>query len=205
MELFVGHLLGFIVRKKILFKLTYLIGTLVFLVFSCRRSVPPEALPRRSRIDFLTSACGHHRDLSPSSLSSLIVHSEMLNHLGFVLRPHSFFYCSVPKVATRTILTFLTYLHIRDELIPSQNSSVSSSTLFKARDLSRLLPPSNRVTSQDTVSRVRKEFFARLDCVTPLDIAELLVQSERGERFFGGSLVDLSEAGLAIASTSFSV
>ncbi|CAM4983374.1 unnamed protein product [Rotaria socialis] len=51
-------------------------------------------------------------------LSSVISRSDITNYLGFVLRSHSLFYCSVPKVATRTFLTFITYLHIRDDLIP---------------------------------------------------------------------------------------
>ena len=77
----------------------------------------------------------------------------MLDHLGFVLRPQSFLYCSVPKVATRTIPTFLTYLHIRDELISSSlNSIIVWSTLFKAGELSRLLPPSNIVNDEVLLS-----------------------------------------------------
>ena len=83
----------------------------------------------------------------------------MLNHLGFVLRSHSLFYCSVPKVATRTILKFITYLHIRDDLIPllKNNStllwlnshpdlkSMNKSNMFNADYLNKIISSSIKV------------------------------------------------------------
>ncbi|CAF4603574.1 unnamed protein product, partial [Rotaria socialis] len=64
------------------------------------------------------NTCVDDSKLSLRLLSSVIFRSDTINYLGFVLRSHSLFYCSVPKVATRTFLTFITYLHIRDDLIP---------------------------------------------------------------------------------------
>ncbi|CAF3991432.1 unnamed protein product [Rotaria magnacalcarata] len=64
------------------------------------------------------NTCVDDSKLSLRILSSVIFRSDTINYLGFVLRSHSLFYCSVPKVATRTFLTFVTYLHIRDDLIP---------------------------------------------------------------------------------------
>jgi len=63
--------------------------------------------------------CINKSNPSRRNLGNLIHRDPVFNYLGFVLRSHSLFYCSVPKVATRTLLTVLTYLHIRDELIPS--------------------------------------------------------------------------------------
>jgi hypothetical protein len=63
--------------------------------------------------------CINKTNPSRRNLGNLIHRDHVFNYLGFVLRSHSLFYCSVPKVATRTLLTVLTYLHIRDELIPS--------------------------------------------------------------------------------------
>ncbi|CAF4285859.1 unnamed protein product, partial [Rotaria magnacalcarata] len=62
--------------------------------------------------------CVDDSKLSLRLLSSVMFRSYITNYLGFVLRSRSLFYCSVPKVATRTFLTFITYLHIRDDLIP---------------------------------------------------------------------------------------
>jgi len=66
---------------------------------------------------------------SRQTVSNVIDRNDVFNYLGFVLRSHSLFYCSVPKVATRTFLIFITYLHIRDDLIPlfSNNSTLNSS------------------------------------------------------------------------------
>ncbi|CAF4370086.1 unnamed protein product, partial [Rotaria sp. Silwood2] len=62
--------------------------------------------------------CFDNRKPSRQTLLSITNHNKLINYLGFVLRSHSLFYCSVPKVATRTLLKFITYLHIRDDLIP---------------------------------------------------------------------------------------
>ena len=71
----------------------------------------------KQRRELLKTQCYDSAD--PSMSRSFIADDDenFLNYLGFVLRSRSLFYCSVPKVATRTILNYITYLHIRDELI----------------------------------------------------------------------------------------
>ena len=85
--------------------------------------------------------------------------NQILNYLGFVLQSHSLFYCSVPKVATRTFLKLITYLHVRDELIrlikknftdPLPNlhptlQPLTESNSFKKSYLERLLFPNLQV------------------------------------------------------------
>ena len=78
------------------------------------------------RIGLIRSVC--QRNHHPAIISE---HRKLINHLGFLLRSHSLFYCSVPKVATRTLLNYITYLHIRDEIIPSLTNQ--SSVYFKDR------------------------------------------------------------------------
>jgi hypothetical protein len=85
------------------------------------------------RLEFLHNQCGYKNNPSLQTLTSIIYHrNEILNHLGFVLRSHSLFYCSVPKVATRTLLTYITYLHIRDEIM---NSSVNNLNLDQLNEV----------------------------------------------------------------------
>ena len=51
---------------------------------------------------------------------------DMMLYLGFLIRSQSLFYCAVPKVMTRTLLQYITYLHIMRELIPAiQNPETS--------------------------------------------------------------------------------
>jgi hypothetical protein len=83
-----------------------------------------------NRTKFLRNKCGDDSEPSIRALSSIVPRSQMLNHLGFVLRSHSLFYCSVPKVATRTLLNFITYLHVRDELLKVTTAN-STAGLFK--------------------------------------------------------------------------
>ena len=156
LEMAIELLFGLLLRKKLLFNLPYLLGTVAFVFFSYKTGTEVIVIPVNTTnvsVPSPRTSCGNHHDPSRSSLSSLIAHSSMLNHLGFVLRPQSFFYCSVPKVATRTVLTFLTYLHIRDELIPAINSSRYSSAA-----LSQILPQSNGVRRSFRV-RVRLSSF----------------------------------------------
>ena len=82
------------------------------------------------------SQCRYSGTSSRAMLINLFHRSHLLNHLGFVLRSHSFFYCSVPKVATRTFLPFLTYLHVRDELL-------TNATLTLPRPLSQQVTTSD--------------------------------------------------------------
>ncbi len=102
------------------------------------------------RIEFLRNQCQDKSNASASTLHNLIRRNNILNYLGFVLRSHSLFYCSVPKVATRTLLTYITYLHIQDELITSfTNNSTpyynNNSNLFNADYLNTMLPNSKGV------------------------------------------------------------
>ncbi|CAF0765272.1 unnamed protein product [Adineta steineri] len=89
-------------------------------------SLPIVSIYRNRSID---DKCASMKRPSRQSLSNIIRNDKMLNYLGYVLRSHSLFYCSVPKVATRTLLTFMTYLHIRDDLIPLI-TNYSSSNIF---------------------------------------------------------------------------
>lgn len=84
------------------------------LVNRLRRSTS-EPSQYQERRGLLQDEC---QNMAKPSLDTM-QNDGLLNYLGFVLRSQSLFYCSVPKVATRTLLTYLTYLHIRDELIPS--------------------------------------------------------------------------------------
>ncbi|CAF3382260.1 unnamed protein product [Rotaria sp. Silwood1] len=91
------------------------------------------------------------------TLSNITRQNKILNYLGFVLRSHSLFYCSVPKVATRTLLRFITYLHIRDDLIPLlKNHSIFNSSvnftnhlnIFNVADFNQVLLSSTRNNTQ---------------------------------------------------------
>jgi len=106
------------------------------------------------RMQVLRNQCGNTSDPQPNVTSSLVRRSNMLDHLGFVLRSQSLFYCSVPKVATRTLLSYITYLHIHDELIHSlKNHSASyfnrSSGLFNADYLNKMLSSSKQVNIKE--------------------------------------------------------
>jgi hypothetical protein len=113
------------------------------------------------RMQVLRNQCGNTSDPHPNLVSSLVRRSNILDHLGFVLRSQSLFYCSVPKVATRTLLSYITYLHIHDELIHSlKNNSTSyfnsssglfngSSSLFNADYLNQILLSSKQVNIKE--------------------------------------------------------
>lgn len=97
------------------------------------------------RIEAIKDRCYSSRP--PTIISE---HRKLIDHLGFVLRSRSLFYCSVPKVATRTLLNYITYLHIRDEVIPAlTNHSAmlfnARSNLFKADFINQMLSSSVQV------------------------------------------------------------
>jgi hypothetical protein len=100
------------------------------------------------RIQYLRNQCGYNNNPSLQTLHNVIHYdrSQILNHLGFVVQSHSLFYCSVPKVATRTLLTYITYLYIRDEIM---NASINSSTnTFDADYLNGMLSTSIKVNKK---------------------------------------------------------
>lgn len=98
-----------------------------------------DSIQYEERIEFLKNQCQNKGNPSASTLHNLIRRNNILNYLGFVLRSHSLFYCSVPKVATRTLLIFMTYLHIRDDLIPLfSNNSTSNSSDYNQKILSSI-------------------------------------------------------------------
>ena len=99
--------------------------------------------------DLLKDKCQNKENPSVRRVSTFNHHNEILNHLGFVLRSHSMFYCSVPKVATRTLLTYMTFIHIRDELIPSLTNQ---SIRFDADYLNTMLANSIKVNIERFVS-----------------------------------------------------
>ncbi len=88
-----------------------------------------ESFLYEERVELLKNKCYNKNNPSVSSVPHLNHRGVLANHLGFLLRSQSLFYCSVPKVATRTLLTYITYLHIRDELIASLTNN--SSPYFK--------------------------------------------------------------------------
>lgn len=111
-----------------------------------------ESFLYEKRANFLRNKCYDKSNPSIPRLSSLIQRDNTLNHLGFVLRSHSLFYCSVPKVATRTLLPYITYLHIRDELITSfTNNSTSyfnsNLNLFNENYLNQMISNSTIVNN----------------------------------------------------------
>ncbi|CAF4105521.1 unnamed protein product [Rotaria sordida] len=120
------------------------------------------------------SQCFDKSKSSHQTLSKITRQDKVINYLGFVLRSHSLFYCSVPKVATRTLLTFITYLHIRDDLIPLlTNYSTLNNTLnftnnlniFKLADFNQMLLSSTRNNSQSFTNNsisILKSFLSHL-------------------------------------------
>jgi hypothetical protein len=110
-----------------------------------------DSFQYEKRMEFLKNQCQDGGKPSASMLQHLINRNTILNHLGFILRSHSLFYCSVPKVATRTLLTYITYLHIQDELITALTSNSTSyfnknSTLFDVEYLNKTLSNSTGVS-----------------------------------------------------------
>ena len=91
--------------------------------------------PPFDRHQLIRSKCGNSHSPSDPSFARITRSDKMLNYLGFLLRSQSLFYCSVPKVATRTILPFMTYLHARDELLPALTNRSSVTHLQLNPDL----------------------------------------------------------------------
>jgi hypothetical protein len=137
------------------------------------------------RMQVLRNQCGNTSDPQPHVVSNLVRRSNMLDHLGFVLRSQSLFYCSVPKVATRTLLSYITYLHIHNELIHSlKNKSASyfngssglfngSSGLFNADYLNKMLSSSKQVNIKEF--NFLFFFYIRRSClhIEPVSVASL--------------------------------
>ena len=100
------------------------------------------------RIQYLRNQCGYDNNPSLQTLQNVIRYDRqlILNHLGFVVQSHSLFYCSVPKVATRTLLPYITYLYLRDEII---NATTNNSTnTFNADYLNGMLSISIKVNKK---------------------------------------------------------
>ncbi len=109
-----------------------------------------DSFQYEERMKSLWDKCSDKINPSVSMDSNLIRQDKMLNYLGFVLRSHSLFYCSVPKVATRTLLPYITYLHIRDELITAftNNSTLNFNanlSLFNVDYISQMISSSIKV------------------------------------------------------------
>ncbi|CAF4415625.1 unnamed protein product, partial [Rotaria sp. Silwood2] len=110
-----------------------------------------HSLVYEQRAKLLADKC-NSEDVHHSPLQDLIHPNSILDHFGFVLRSHSLFYCSVPKVATRTFLALITYLHINDDLTALRVSNFTNeqhntrlmkdSALFNADHLRQILAPS---------------------------------------------------------------
>ncbi|CAM4846561.1 unnamed protein product [Rotaria magnacalcarata] len=114
------------------------------------------SLSNVSSSDKYRNNCMNDGKSSIQLLSSLVFRSEIINYLGFILRSESIFYCSVPKVATRTFLKFITYLHIRDDLIPllTHNSTLRNWNFqrklnpFDFNDINQILSSPMKNSSQ---------------------------------------------------------
>ena len=101
-------------------------------------SLPTVSLYHEDRNRFVRNRCSDTKELSRQSHSKINHRDSLINYLGFFLRSHSLFYCSVPKVATRTLLILITYLHIRDDLIPLlQNQSISNTLNLDLKAINR--------------------------------------------------------------------
>ncbi|CAF3429155.1 unnamed protein product, partial [Rotaria socialis] len=121
-------------------------------------------------------------------LSNLVFRSEIINYLGFILRSKSIFYCSVPKVATRTFLKFITYLHIHDDLIPllTHNSTLSNWNFqrklnpFDFNDINQILSSPMKNSSQpstfDSVS-ILKLLSSRLTNFNNINVTDFDIWS----------------------------
>ncbi|CAF2826875.1 unnamed protein product [Rotaria sp. Silwood2] len=58
------------------------------------------SLYHEDRNEFIGNKCLANSNPTRRSLSNIIRYSDILNYVGFILRSHSLFYCSFPKVAT---------------------------------------------------------------------------------------------------------
>ena len=103
------------------------------------------------RKEFLINQCDNKTNFNSSKLLEIFRNDKVLNYLGFTVRSHSLFYCSVPKVATRTLLAYISYLHIRDELLTAFNNNNSTSyfngnsNLFNMNYVNKMLSTSIKV------------------------------------------------------------
>ncbi|CAF1245796.1 unnamed protein product [Didymodactylos carnosus] len=87
-----------------------------------------RSLTHEMRVDFLNKKCSTNGQLQS------FVHMKKyytLNHLVFTLRSKNLFYCSVPKVATKTLLNLFTYLHTEELIAYISNSSTIQNELIK--------------------------------------------------------------------------
>ncbi|CAF4617227.1 unnamed protein product [Rotaria socialis] len=162
--------MNFFPSKKFFSSVFYCIGIVLFISFSHlivhqvyqTSSTNVRTFYQSSNISFAAKYHNNCVDDSKSSLrilSSVIFRSGIINYLGFVLRSHSLFYCSVPKVATRTFLSFITYLHIRDDLIYllTNKSTLSNwksqrkANLFDFNNINQILSSPMKNDSQPSV------------------------------------------------------
>jgi hypothetical protein len=56
------------------------------------------------------AACGRHNNPAGNSVQK----NELVNLISIVLQSRSLMYCPVPKVATKTLLTVMLYMHVLD-------------------------------------------------------------------------------------------
>ena len=83
-----------------------------------------------TRYQYLLKRCDLKRE---NQAKPIRIDSRIMN-LGFLIRSQSLFYCAVPKVMTRILLQYITYLHIMRELIPAiQNPNNSSFSQMMAQ------------------------------------------------------------------------
>ncbi len=143
-------------------------------------SLSTESFYHEDRIKFLGNKCTGNKDSSRQSLSKINHRDYLINYLGFFLRSHSLFYCSVPKVATRTLLIFMTYLHIRDDLIPLLTNHSTSNTLNPALDLKSI----NTSYFFNAVYINRMIFHSNKVKIRTGKVHNLLLQNNRSSVFF---------------------
>ncbi|CAF0937794.1 unnamed protein product [Adineta ricciae] len=116
--------------KQELTKTSIAIPTTVSRRITLHRNSP---IADENRLKSLEKQCGHSYNPYYRGYSKVLHSDKTLNYLGFLLQSHSLFYCAVPKVATRTILPFITYLHVRDDLLPLTKNHSSQMNMFNSK------------------------------------------------------------------------
>ena len=110
-----------------------------------------SSIVNENRLKSFKNQCGHSYNSYSRAYSKILHSDKTLNYLGFLLQSHSLFYCSVPKVATRSILPFITYLHVRDDLLPLTKNHPSQMNIFNSK--------SQRITNTFNSEYIMKLIF----------------------------------------------
>ncbi|CAF0723382.1 unnamed protein product, partial [Didymodactylos carnosus] len=115
-----------------------------------------------SRTQSVNKKCSH--TVQSTRFFNHIIKNDVLDHLTFILRSKNIFYCSVPKVATKTLLILFTYLHTEELItyITNNNSYIDNElieldyskrqTLFNLPFLQEMMTPnSSSIINNQTI------------------------------------------------------